>query len=93
MRQVRACTGFLGLLIENRSKWRLIVMTIVCPKAFEALEFYADPDSYFAIGFIADPPCGEFIEDGEYFREDTLVDEDTPHARWRPGKRARDVFR
>lgn len=29
----------------------------------EALQFYADPDTYFAIGFFPDPPCGDFIED------------------------------
>ena len=29
----------------------------------EALEFYADPDTYFAIGFFPDSPCGEFIND------------------------------
>jgi hypothetical protein len=29
----------------------------------EALEFYADPDTYFAIGLFPDRPCGEFMED------------------------------
>jgi hypothetical protein len=29
----------------------------------KALIFYADPDTYFAIGFFPDPPCGEFIND------------------------------
>ena len=29
----------------------------------EALEFYADPDSYCAIGFFPDRPCGEFMDD------------------------------
>ena len=29
----------------------------------EALEFYANPDTYFAIGFFPDPPCGDFIND------------------------------
>jgi hypothetical protein len=28
-----------------------------------ALEFYADPDTYCAIGFFPDHPCGEFVED------------------------------
>ncbi len=32
-------------------------------KLIEALEFYADPDTYFAIGFLGDPPCGPFCED------------------------------
>jgi hypothetical protein len=29
----------------------------------KALLFYADPDTYFAIGFLGDPPCGDFIDD------------------------------
>lgn len=44
----------------------------------QALCFYSAPDSYFAIAFIPDPPCGEFIEDFEDI-------DGTP----RPGKRAR----
>lgn len=28
-----------------------------------ALEFYADPDTYFAVAVIGDPPCGEFVDD------------------------------
>lgn len=29
----------------------------------DTLEFYADPNTYVAIGFITDPPCGDFIND------------------------------
>ena len=29
----------------------------------ETLVFYADPDTYFAIGIFPDPPCGEFMDD------------------------------
>lgn len=29
----------------------------------EALEFYADPDTYFAVEFLFDPPCGRFRND------------------------------
>jgi hypothetical protein len=58
-----------------------------------ALEFYADPDTYVAIGFFPDPPCGEFMED---FEEGRLIaaqwqtdwTEQSPD-RGRPGKRAR----
>jgi hypothetical protein len=32
-------------------------------KLKDALHFYADPDSYFAIGFLADRPCGGFMDD------------------------------
>lgn len=49
----------------------------------EALEFYADPASYFAIAFIPDPPCGEFMDD---FSDDH-GDGDFPG--YRAGKRAR----
>lgn len=29
----------------------------------EALAFYADPATYHAIAFMADPPCGQFMDD------------------------------
>jgi len=48
----------------------------------EALNFYADPDTYFAISFLSDPPCGDFMEDGEEI-----------DGRWRPGKKARDALK
>jgi hypothetical protein len=32
-------------------------------KLSAALGFYADPDSYFAIGIFPDHPCGNFIND------------------------------
>ena len=52
----------------------------------EALEFYADPDTYCAISFWSDPPCGEFMED---FSEDHgYFDYDRPM----PGARARAVL-
>ena len=47
-----------------------------------ALEFYADPDTYCAIGFFPDPPCGEFVDDfSDVDNED--------YRRPMPGKRAR----
>ena len=49
--------------------------------AISVLKFYASPDTYFAIGFFPDHPCGEFIEDF------TICD-----GRARPGKRAREIF-
>lgn len=48
----------------------------------EALEFYADPETYFAIGFWPDPPCGAFIDDGS----------ETMGLGMKPGKRARIVL-
>lgn len=44
----------------------------------EALSFYADPGTYFAVGFFPDPPCGEFMDD---FTETELG--------MKPGARAR----
>ncbi|NIT77287.1 MAG: hypothetical protein GWN58_22810 [Anaerolineae bacterium] len=44
----------------------------------QALSFYADPETYFAIGFFPDPPNGEFMDD---FSETELG--------VKPGKRAR----
>lgn len=52
--------------------------------AVEALEFYADPFTYFAIGFWPDPPCGDFMDDwSQHGHPDFAVDDE------RPGKRAR----
>lgn len=60
-------------------------------EAVEALAFYADPDTYFAIAFLPDPPCGDFAEDfeeleGEWGHPDG--------GTWvKPGKRARETLR
>jgi hypothetical protein len=52
----------------------------------EALDFYADPETYHAIAFWFDPPCGGFAED---FDEDHGGDYDRPM----PGKLARVTLR
>ena len=49
----------------------------------EALEFYADPESYVAIGFFPDPPCGAFADD---------VSDTGEQWGHRPGKKARAVL-
>jgi len=51
-------------------------------KLIKALEFYADPDTYFAIGFRSDPPCGDFM--GDFSRVGEGV-----WATYKPGKLAR----
>jgi hypothetical protein len=51
----------------------------------EALEFYADPDSYFAVGFFIDRPAGGFADD---FSDDHDGDYERPMA----GKLAREVL-
>lgn len=48
----------------------------------KALAFYAEPETYFAIAFLPDPPCGEFMDD---FSE-------TDHLGQKPGKRAREAL-
>lgn len=52
-------------------------------KLVAALKFYADPDSYFAIAFFPDRPCGDFMLD---FSDDHGFNE---YDRLMPGKLAR----
>ena len=66
--------------------WRIAV--IECTKALEqvrvlreAIAFYADPATYFAIGFFPDDPAGDFIHD---FSETDLG--------VKPGLKARDAL-
>jgi len=47
--------------------------------ALDALRFYADPGTYFAIAYMPDPPCGDFINDFE----------ETISMGYKPGKIAR----
>lgn len=51
-------------------------------KIIYALEFYADPMTYFAISFLPDRPCGDFVKDFQKIE-----------GRHRPGKRARKALR
>jgi hypothetical protein len=53
----------------------------------EATDFYADPDTYFAIGIFPDPPCGEFMEDFSKAER-----ESDGYVRDYPGKRAREAL-
>lgn len=52
-----------------------------------ALAFYGAPDTYHAIGFFPDPPCGDFMED---FSEHG--DPMYPRGDERPGRRAREAL-
>lgn len=61
--------------------WGEIAAWVETEQAVYALEFYADPSTYFAIGIFPDSPCGEFIDD---FSE--------THLGLKPGKRAREFF-
>lgn len=51
------------------------------------IEFYANPDTYFAIGIMPDPPCGEFMDDFSTHEGIGYSDGDQ-----RPGKRAREAL-
>lgn len=50
---------------------------------YDTVQFYADPDTYFAIGFMFDSPTGEFSEDFEY---------NDDYRRDMPGKKARQTL-
>ena len=52
----------------------------------EALEFYANPQTYVAIGFWPDSPCGDFMDDFSDDHGDETADG------FRPGKRARSAL-
>lgn len=52
------------------------------PEVLKALQFYADPETYFGIAFLADPPCGDFTEDVS----------ETEDLGMKPGKRARELL-
>ncbi len=55
-------------------------------KLREALEFYATPETYFAIGLFPDKPCGEFMDDIS-----DCEGEEMGQTR-KPGKRAREAL-
>jgi hypothetical protein len=44
----------------------------------EALEFYADPNNYFALVVVGDPPCGDFSRDAAPLTEDDKQYYDCP---------------
>ena len=53
--------------------------------SLEALEFYADPQTYFAITFTPDPPNGDFMKDISECKDE--------YGDWtKPGKRAREAI-
>jgi hypothetical protein len=88
---------------KERDKWRaardecerqfqvkveeIASLTAERDKLQAALEFYADPDNYFGIAFLPDPPCGAFAED---FEELSGVLSHPDGQTWvKPGKLAR----
>ena len=79
---VRTATRMAGDIVETI----LPLIDAENQRLREALAFYADPDTYFAIAFWPDPPCGDFIED---FSEDHG---DPFYNRAMPGRTARDAL-
>lgn len=63
----------------------------VVEQLVEALMFYADPDTYFAVMVYGDSPCGEFVDD---IGEIVYVDENDQEIdrEQRPGKLARETL-
>lgn len=59
--------------------------------AEKALAFYGDPETYFAIGFLPDRPCGEFEDDFEEL--DGALGHPGGGSWVKPGKRARAYFK
>jgi len=58
----------------------------------KALEFYANPDNYFALMIIGDSPCGDFINDlDQDYMEFTEMPYDH-YERPMPGKTARQAL-
>lgn len=59
--------------------------------AIEGLCFYADPDTYFAMSFLADRPCGEFADDFTAIQDVNEAGE-VVFERLQPGKYAREIL-
>jgi hypothetical protein len=57
-------------------------------RLLKVVEFYADPENYHAVAFMADHPCGDFADD---FCEDELT-KASGYNRPMPGKRAREAL-
>ena len=49
-------------------------------KLIEALEFYADPENYYGITFLCDPPCGGFAKDFDAEHGHEQIDRAVPGA-------------
>lgn len=60
---------------------RLVAWLKHYKECIDALSFYADPENYFAIAFLPDPPCGAFMEDF-----------DETYLGVKPGKLARETI-
>jgi len=58
----------------------------------EALDFYANPDTYFAILAMGDPPCGDFIRDVAPLTENDPYEDYRSDGGGYYGKRAREAM-
>lgn len=57
-----------------------------------ALGFYADHETYFAIGFLGDRPCGEFMDDFSTIQYINPETGDVVESRYLPGEHARSTI-
>ncbi len=71
---------------RDEAQAQLAATTADAQKMREALEFYADPDTYVAIMFVPDRPCGDFINDIGEVETDWGLEH-------RPGAKARAALR
>jgi len=72
--------GKLKEILNNYKREQLL--NEACNEMLDALVFYGNPDTYFAIAFLGDPPCGSFIKDTSYCPSVTS---------YKPGKLARET--
>lgn len=72
---------------DEAEQGALVEKLVAFEKVLSALAFYGDPDSYFAIGFFPDPPCGEFMKDFSEHGDPNYQPGDR-----RPGRRAREAI-
>jgi len=70
--------------IHFNSVWFRDITTEDIQLMLDVIMFYGDPDIYFAISFLIDPPCGDFIYDFD--------DEYDEYDRRMPGAKARKVL-
>ena len=75
----------LAELIERQeSAWKKVVVRARIAELEAALEFYADPETYFGVAFLFDHPTGGFDEDF-----DTATSHPDGNSWHKPGKLAR----
>ncbi len=78
-----------GTTIGGDSAGLVEKLTLRLEAAERTLEFYARPETYHAVLFLSDPPCGEFMEDFAALSDDWQPLDGGHYLRPMPGARAR----